>query len=420
MNYRTIGLIARYEVKATSREWSFKIITLLSVLIVIFLHVVTQSNLKEPEWIAISLSSAIPFSNAYLVNFFQIIIAIFFAGNFLQENKYFDSSSSLSVRPFSNIELLFGKTLGFLIVIFCLDLLLGVIALLIHLFMSESPFGFYPYLFYFFTLTCPTLVFITGLAICVKGITRNFALSFVLLLTFLYFGLFPGRELFYGVFDPLALSLPNSFSEVTGFFGLNSYLLQRFAFLMWGCGLITLGITFVYRLSNSSKTNFASGRVGILFLVIGGVASGFYISKEFRQVNEREVARKTFVKYQHVPKVNVLEHDIKFEQEGYTYLASSRLSLFNPNDQKIDSVVLYLNTGLNVSKLTSGNEVLPYHRDQQVLVLILPMLPGETREVEMDYRGTISPAVCYAEVVDIDSLATAARRYYMYNMGRDY
>lgn len=117
MNHRTIGLIARYEAKVITREWSFRVVAVLSVLIVAFLHVITQSSIKEPEWIAISLPSAIPFANVYLVNILQIIIAIFWAGNFLREDKSMNSNSSVSARPFSNMELLIGKTLGFIIVI---------------------------------------------------------------------------------------------------------------------------------------------------------------------------------------------------------------------------------------------------------------------------------------------------------------
>ncbi len=418
MNYRTISLIAHYEMKAITREWSFKIVILLSVLIVTLLHLITL--LENPEWIAISLPSAIPFANAYLVNFLQIILAIFWAGNFLKEEKYQDTNSSVSVRPFSNIELLFGKTFGFLLIIFCLDIVLGGIAMFIHVFATESPFAFYPYIFYFFTLTCPALFFATGLVICVKGMIRNFALSSVIILALLYLVLFPGKYSLYGIFDPLALGLPNAFSDFTGFSELGNYLLQRFTFLAWGCGLIILEITFISRISNSSKTNFASGRVGILFLMFGVIVSGIYVGKHVLQSHEREVVRDVFVKYQNVPKINVLEHDIEFKQGGYTYLSSSKLKLFNQNEQKVDSVILYLNPGLEVLKLTSGIEDIVHYREQQVLVLSISMQPGETREIKMDYQGSISPAICYPEIENIDSLAAIARGYYMYNMGRDY
>ena len=86
MNTRNVRLIAGYEIKAISREWSFKMVTALVVLIVIFLHVITQSNLVEPEWVTVSLPSAIPYTNACLVNAFLFIEIVFFAGNFQRKS----------------------------------------------------------------------------------------------------------------------------------------------------------------------------------------------------------------------------------------------------------------------------------------------------------------------------------------------
>ncbi|MCR9012059.1 hypothetical protein [Gabonibacter chumensis] len=419
MNFRHIGLIANYEMRTLSRVWGFKMVTVLSVLIVTFLHVITQSNLFEPEWIAISLPSAIPYANVYLVNSLQSIIIIFFAGNFLRESHYDGANSVLSARPYSNVELVWGNTTGFLILMLGFTLFLGAIAILIHLFGSDSPFAIYPYIFYFITLTCPVLFFFTGLTICVKGIVRNSALACIILLGLLLFFLNFGSELFYGVFDILAITLPNSFSDITGFTGLGSYLLQRSFFLVSGCGLIVLGVSFVHRLPSDSKNNFAAGKWGIGLLILGFILSGIYTSNMIRHNRERKIIHKVFVKYQATPKVSVLDHDIEFKQEGYTYSASSKLNLLNINDQQVDSIILYLNPSLNVIKITSGGVTLDFHREYQVLILSLAMKPGETREIEMSYKGSISPAVCYPEVTNIDSLAKE-HHYYMYNMGQNY
>ncbi|WP_294142595.1 hypothetical protein [uncultured Sanguibacteroides sp.] len=159
MNTRNVSLIAFYEIKAISREWSFKMVTALVVLIVIFLHVITQSNLVEPEWVTVSLPSAIPYTNACLVNAFLFIEIVFFAGNFQRKSRVEGANAALSARPFSNLELTCGKTAGFLILMLFLSFFLGVVAILIHLFSSDSPFALYPYVFYFFTLTCPLLFF---------------------------------------------------------------------------------------------------------------------------------------------------------------------------------------------------------------------------------------------------------------------
>ncbi|WP_308572883.1 hypothetical protein [uncultured Sanguibacteroides sp.] len=247
----------------------------------------------------------------------------------------------------------------------------------------------------------------------------NMALSCVLLLGLLYFFLDFGRELFHGVFDVLAITLPNTFSDVTGFAGLGVYLSQRASFLAYGCGLIMLGVTFVHRLPPGTRSNFSAGRPGLWLLALGVVLSGFYAGHFIRRDQEREAVRETFARYEGVPRVSVTDHDIEFKQEGYAYSACSKLNLQNIHNRKIDSVVLYLNPGLEVVKLTTGGEVLPFRRERQVLIVPLSMEAGETRRVEMEYGGSISPAVCYAEVVNIDSLAMT-RRYYMYNTGQNY
>ncbi len=417
MNTRNVSLIAFYEIKAISREWSFKMVTALVALIVIFLHVITQSNLVEPEWVTVSLPSAIPYTNACLVNAFLFIVIVFFAGNFQRKSCVEGANAALSARPFSNLELTFGKTAGFLVLMFGLSVFLVVVVMLIHLLFSDSPFALYPYVFYFFTLTCPLLFFFTGLTTGIKGMAGNMALSCVLLLGLLFFFLDFGRELFHGVFDVLAITLPNTFSDVTGFAGLGSYLLQRVSFLVFGWGLIVLSVTFVRRLPPGTKSNFASGRPGLWLFVLGVVFSCFYTGNFACRDRERKAVRDAFARYESVPKVSVADHAIEFKQEGYTYSACSKLNLQNIHNQKIDSVVLYLNPGLKVVKLTTGGEVLPFRRERQVLILPLVLEAGEARQVEIEYGGSISPAVCYPEVTNIDSLATT-RRYYMYNTGQ--
>ncbi len=243
-----------------------------------------------------------------------------------------------------------------------------------------------------------------------KGSVHHPALAYFLLLALMYFFSSFGIEYFYGIFDTLAIKLPNTFSDITGFAGLGNYLLQRSTFLAWGCGLIVLGVSFVHRLPSDSKSNFSLGKRGIWLLVLGCVLSGLYTGKFIRRDKERRAIRKVFIKYQATPKVSVVDHDVEFRQEGYVYSALSKLKLLNINDQKIDSVVLYLNPGLKVLNLTYRGKAIPFKREYQVLILPLSMKPGETKQIEVEYRGSLSPSVCYPEIVDIDSLAKN-RRY---------
>ena len=67
------------------------------------------------------------------------------------------------------------------------DSLLCSMGLLVHLFLSDSSFSFFPYLFYFVTLTFPELLFFMGLSLWVKGQSPHPGVARLLLLGLLYF-----------------------------------------------------------------------------------------------------------------------------------------------------------------------------------------------------------------------------------------
>ena len=103
MGYQNIKHIADYEIKNITREWGFRFVVTFLTSLITWIHLNTQSNLFHPEWIAISLPSTIPYVNTYLTVYFQLILAIFWGGNWIIHNKTDESAQSLSIRPFSNI-----------------------------------------------------------------------------------------------------------------------------------------------------------------------------------------------------------------------------------------------------------------------------------------------------------------------------
>ena len=173
MNYHILKQITIHQVKILRRDRGLNGIMLFCIVLIAFAHIMIQSNIKSPTWIAISLSSAIPFANAYLINYLQVLIIIFWAGNSIRKDMQADSSDAIQTRPYDNTEWLWGKIMGFIVIMLIFDITAAIVAMVIHLFVSDSPFTFHPYLFYFFTLTLPTLIFMTGLTICLKGIVKK-------------------------------------------------------------------------------------------------------------------------------------------------------------------------------------------------------------------------------------------------------
>ena len=112
MNYHILKQITIHQVKILRRDRGLNGIMLFCIVLIAFAHIMIQSNIKSPTWIAISLSSAIPFANAYLINYLQVLIIIFWAGNSIRKDMQADSSDAIQTRPYDNTEWLWGKIMG--------------------------------------------------------------------------------------------------------------------------------------------------------------------------------------------------------------------------------------------------------------------------------------------------------------------
>ena len=123
MNIHNISTISRYETKLLRRSWLFRIFAILSLLVIVFFHMGTQSNLGWFEWVMVAMPSSIPFVNIYLFNIAQSVIAIFLAGSFLKRDKKLDTAEVIYVRPMSNADYIIGKTWGIVKVFVSLNII---------------------------------------------------------------------------------------------------------------------------------------------------------------------------------------------------------------------------------------------------------------------------------------------------------
>ena len=419
MNYRTIRQIAAYEIKLLGRDRILMGILCLSVLLIAFIHIITQSNFTSPAWFTIAMPSAIPFTNAYMVNLLQTLVIIFWAGHSIREEQRADSFPSISVRPFSNAEWLAGKVAGFLSVILLFDIVAAGTAMCIHLFSSDSPFAFFPYVFYFFTLSMPTVVFVTGMSLFVKSVLKKKFLAQTCLLAIFYPGTVLLANRLHGISDLFLLEMPNTLSEVTGMAQVHLYFLQRSAFFLSGCGLLIAGIRIITRLPDSRKSYRQAGWLYLPLIATGIILATLYLLEQERTRQYRKRLREVFVKHEGMPKARTTEHSIMFEQAGETYHATSTLQIHNPHRDKLPCILLYLNPGLEVDRLTGEGREVAFEREEQVIIIPESLAPGGSREFTLQYHGSITPEVCYAEIEDLDVLYKL-RQYYHFNAGTDF
>lgn len=307
---------------------------------------------------------------------------------------------------------------GMLVAVFQLNLVAMAIAITVNLTLSEGPFSLWPYLFYLFTLTLPTIVFVTGLTFLVKGLCQNQAVSLLVLLPLFYAIATHGKTILHGALDVYATGVPNIFSDVTGFSGLNAYLAQRACILLLGAGWCILAVRCMKRLPNEGRQAHKPYAAAIALLAIGTGIAGGYHGHFSRAERERAATQETFRQYNDAVKAHAVEHHIHFRQEGESYKACSRLTLQNDNEEAMDSVVLYLNPGLQVTGATSEGRGIGVKRRNQVAVLDMGIPAGGFRELELRYEGNISPSVMYTEVENLRE-KEAERKFFVFQPGNE-
>ena len=386
--------ITNKEAKIIYRSMLFRVFAVMILALILFIHFQEQSVYVNSNWRNMALSAYIPLLNARLFCLLQTIIVILIASDFhIKERK--DTLEVLRSYPESNFSYYVGKIGGTLKALLGLAILSIVLAMVFHLFASPSPFRVYPYLFYFFTLTLPTIVGVTGFAFMFATLLKNRALSMTLLFLFALIFYYYLPQAAYGVFDLYALHTDTMLSEVTGHGDLPGYLLQRGLFLFSGIAFILFSVTLQKRINNKTNDTRNYLLMGVVLLCMGILTAFMCYHKHYTSEQTREVYRATYTKYTNIPRVTLQEQDIHYRQEGNRLSVQTQLIVENENALPIDSFVLYLNPALEIQSVSVGEERCSFRRDHQALVITTTLKAGEKKRVDICYDGKIDERICY-------------------------
>ena len=402
MNLHNISTISRYETRLLRRGWLFRIFAILSLVTVTGCHVIFQSNMFNAQWDMTAMSCSIPFVNTYIFNIAQSIIAIFLAGSFLKRDKKLDTAEVIYVHPMSNADYIVGKTWGIIQVFVGLNLVGMAIAMLIHFFASDSSFSVYPYFFYLFTLSLPSLIFVLGLSFVIMSLTRNQAVTFVVMLGFIGVTLFYLGDVEHGAFDFFAMTLPNIFSDVVGHADLKPYLTQRLAFLLLGIALLIFTIVMVQRLPLHPRKNVWL-RIAACVVLLGGAGFLYEYVGHFQEIkSRREVYVDTYRKYSQEKRGSLLRQQLSYAQRDGRMRAEALLTVQNRQREVLDRLVFYLNPLLQVTEITQDGRPVEFEREEQAVVVKLSLRPDEVATLRMAYEGGVDENICYVDVNDED------------------
>jgi hypothetical protein len=350
-----------------------------------------------------SLPSALIYSNFFLLNIFQSIIAVFLATDFLKRDKKMDTSEVLFIRPMSNFEYITGKTLGLLSIFVILNLLVILLTAIFLLSSGQIPFRIIPVLAYFFLISIPTLTFIIGLSYTVMTIVRNQSVTFILLLGYIALVIFYLSDKGGYIFDYMVFRKPVPYSDIIGFSDIGNLIFQRACYFLLGTGLIMFT---TWRLKREPNSLVSAWILALVTMIILGFAiTGFWGLRNERKtiVQDRKDFSKLCSAFYNRAVPLMRKSSIYFEQGDFVK-ARSEMTLKNKTGQLLDTLFFSINPGFKVEKVTVSGTELKYIQDK-LLVEVIPNNPMEVNNewiVTMEYSGMPDFDVSYLDIENED------------------
>ena len=388
--------VSKYESKTLFRSWFFRIFSILALIFVFLYNLGTQTGIGWPSGDMVALPSMVPFTNLYIINIAQAIIAVFLASDFLKRDKKLDTTEVIYMRSMTNADYVIGKTLGNLKVFFILNFIaLGMVAIF-NLSSPYNQFRLAPYFYYFFLISLPTLIFILGFSFFLMSVIKNQAVTFVILLGYIAATLFYLQNIYHYLFDYMAFHLPMTFSDFIGFGFLQQILIHRGIYLFLGLGFIGLTIMLLQRLPQSPAIRKSTLVISIMFLLIGTGLGVKYITDINTTDNHRSVMLELNNRNAPLPVVDVKKYDISIEHSGEKITGEVVMVVSNANAEPLKEFILTLNPGLEVTNVNGAK----FNRELQIIKVIpdVPLQTGSELTLKISYNGKIDEEFCYLDM----------------------
>ncbi|HAH26113.1 MAG TPA: hypothetical protein DCL77_20520, partial [Prolixibacteraceae bacterium] len=257
------------------------------------------------------------------------------------------------------------------------------------------------YLDYFLIISLPTLIFILGLSFFVMSILKNQAITFILLLGYVFITIFTLNVKYYFLFDYMAYSIPLLNSDFIGFGNLPTILIHRGMYVCFGIAFIFLTISLLKRLPQSPFSNKVTLIPAILFFGAGLWLGEMHVSTFVNNQKLREQIRTLNDANSSVPRLKVESYQLEVNHKGNSLEVTAKLKVSNPHTESVDHFVFSLNPGMKVTKVSvNGQEASP-KRDLQLIEFTGTKLEsGETADIEFTYSGSINEAASFLDIDD--------------------
>ena len=395
MSLHNILSVAKYESRLLRRGWFFKIFTVLSLIPICFINFILYRD--GNMWIN-ALPSNIPYINLLMMNVGQAIIAIFLASDFIKRDTKLDTSEVFFVKPMSNTEYVLGKTWGNLKMFIFLNFTVLLISFIHNAKLENSWYDWQAYLFYFLTISIPTLIYIIGLSYFLMIFFKNQAIVFALLLAYIALTLFYINDSYYYIFDYIGFSLPLMKSDIIGFNNLSVIIFHRLIYVFLGFAFIAFTIYKLPRLANNKKKRKYTLAFTVIFFFIAGTMIVNHISQFYFKKNLREEFILVNNKYSSYSRILPDSCFIALTQNPKSIEAEVYIT--GKPQNKASEFVFSLNPSLKINDVTSESHEIDFEREMQAILIKFNREVDENEEVNLrfKYSGIIDESYCYLDI----------------------
>ncbi|MBN2070609.1 MAG: hypothetical protein JW814_04045 [Candidatus Krumholzibacteriota bacterium] len=399
-----IWAVARIEVKTLFRSWFFRIFSMIAIGFLGFWTFAVLSPVTSLPWGMRAIPSTVPYVVILLLNTVQAVIAVFLASDFLKRDKKLDTTEVVYMRSMTNGDYVIGKTTGILMIFLCLNFVVLLVTLAMHLILGDTGIMWGSYLIYPLIISLPTLVFILGLSFLMMVLIRNQAITFILVLGYIALTLFYLSQKFHHLFDYMAYNMPLLYSDFTGFSDTCRLIMHRSIYFFLGLSFISVTILMIKRLPQSRMMTAVSRISAVAFLAVALVLAFLYINDISAGVSMRERIAAIGDEMVDRPVVTPRICRIDMEHLGGKISATASLKIENQTESVIDEYIFRLNPGLKVESVRGLSGEIEFSRNIQLLVIspAAPLVPGATDTFTVEYRGTIDEDACYADILEKD------------------
>ncbi len=399
LSIHSLLTIGKYEMRTLLRSWFFRIFAGLSILFIGIFNIAANITNSGAPFIYRALPASLPYVNLLIINLGQAIVAVFLASEFLKQDRKNDTIEVIYARSMTNAEYIIGKALGILSVFFILNIIILSIGIGFSFLSGDTSKGILEYFYYPLLISLPTLVYILGLSFFVMILTKNQAITFILLLGYIAVSIFYLDKYLYQIFDFIAYQVPMMKSTIGGFGDFTEVIIHRGLYFFIGLSLIFFTIMKIDRLPQSKRFSSFPLLLSMLFLAAGTFSGYLFISSKKNAISSKKEMISLNNTYLHYPKVSVDSCTINLVHEKKTIKADIDLFISNKNEEAIDTLIFSLNPSLVVKGLKINNSKTQFTRKTQIIKIVLPkaLLPEQQSKISITYDGTINENTCFLD-----------------------